>query len=189
MSSACRFCSTPLTHTFCDLGMSPLSNSYIEPGDANGDEALYPLHARVCSVCYLVQLEEFESPQNIFSDYAYFSSYSDSWLAHCKSYVEQMSSQLCLDGSSSVIEIASNDGYLLQYFVAAGIPVLGIEPAANVAEAATARGIPTLVRFFGVEKPRGNLPSRVSRPICCSATTCSPMYPTSTISSPAWRSF
>ncbi len=151
MSSTCRFCSTPLTHTFCDLGMSPLSNSYVEADELQAMEPFYPLHAYVCSECFLVQLDEFESPQEIFSDYAYFSSFSDSWLEHSKNYTQMMQSRLGLDASSQVVEIASNDGYLLQYFVDAGIPVLGVEPAANVAAAAMEKGIPTIVKFFNIE--------------------------------------
>ncbi len=150
MSSTCRFCSTPLTHTFCDLGMSPLSNSYVAADELQAMEPFYPLHAYVCSECFLVQLDEFESPQEIFSDYAYFSSFSDSWLEHSKNYAQLMQSRLGLDASSQVVEIASNDGYLLQYFVDAGIPVLGVEPAANVAAAAMEKGIPTIVKFFGI---------------------------------------
>jgi SAM-dependent methyltransferase len=151
MSSTCRFCSTPLTHTFCDLGMSPLSNSYIAADELQATEPFYPLHAYVCSECFLVQLDEFESPQEIFSDYAYFSSFSDSWLEHSKNYTLLMQSRLGLDASSQVVEIGSNDGYLLQYFVDAGIPVLGVEPAANVAAVAMDKGIPTIVKFFGIE--------------------------------------
>ena len=151
MSSTCRFCSTPLTHTFCDLGMSPLSNSYVAADELQAMEPFYPLHAYVCSECFLVQLDEFESPQEIFSDYAYFSSFSDSWLEHSKNYTQLMQSRLGLDASSQVVEIASNDSYLLQYFVDAGIPVLGVEPAANVAAAAMDKGIPTIVKFFGIE--------------------------------------
>jgi len=150
MASTCRFCSTPLTQTFCDLGTTPLSNSYIDAQDLDAPEPFYPLHAYVCSNCFLVQLDEFESPQEIFSEYAYFSSYSDSWLAHSRKYVDEMRSRLNLDASSKVVEIASNDGYLLQYFLSAGVSVLGIEPAANVAAVATDKGIPTLVKVFGV---------------------------------------
>jgi SAM-dependent methyltransferase len=134
--------------------MSPLSNSYVAPDQLGDAEPFYPLHAFVCEECFLVQLEEFESPQEIFSDYAYFSSYSDSWLAHCKAYTDQMQARLALDSSNLVIEIASNDGYLLQYFAADEIPVLGIEPAANVAAVAEEKCIPTLVKFFGVETAR-----------------------------------
>jgi SAM-dependent methyltransferase len=150
----CRFCATPLEATFADLGMSPLANSYVPPERANAMEPFYPLHAYVCSKCFLVQLGEFESPEHIFSDYAYFSSYSSSWLEHSRRYVEAMSERWGLDGDSRVVEIASNDGYLLQYFVQKGIPVLGIEPAANVAPAAEEKGVPTLVKFFGVETAR-----------------------------------
>jgi SAM-dependent methyltransferase len=131
--------------------MTPLSNSYIAADELQAEEQFYPLHAYVCGACFLVQLDEFASPQEIFSDYAYFSSFSDSWLEHCKHYTKLMQSRLGLDGSSLVVEIASNDGYLLQYFVEAGIPVLGIEPAANVAAVATDKGIPTITKFFGVE--------------------------------------
>ncbi|MDA0164716.1 class I SAM-dependent methyltransferase [Solirubrobacter ginsenosidimutans] len=152
MTLSCRFCAAPLEATFADLGMSPFANSYIAPEKANAMEPFYPLHAYVCSQCFLVQLGEFESPEHIFSDYLYFSSYSSSWLEHSKRYVDAMTERFGLDESSQVVEIASNDGYLLQYFVQRGIPVLGIEPAANVAEVAeTERGVPTLVRFFGVE--------------------------------------
>ena len=154
MSASCRFCSTPLVHTFCDLGMSPLSNSYIDANEIDIEEPFYPLHAYVCSNCYLVQLEAFESPQEIFGEYAYYSSYSDSWLAHCREYAAQMQSRLQLDSSSHVVEVASNDGYMLQYFASAGIPILGVEPAANVAAVAVKNGIPTLVKFFGVETAR-----------------------------------
>jgi SAM-dependent methyltransferase len=152
MTLTCRFCAAPLEATFADLGMSPFANSYIAPEKANAMEPFYPLHAYVCSRCFLVQLGEFESPEHIFSDYLYFSSYSSSWLEHSKRYVDAMTERFGLGESSQVVEIASNDGYLLQYFVQRGIPVLGIEPAANVAEVAeTERGVPTLVRFFGVE--------------------------------------
>jgi SAM-dependent methyltransferase len=130
--------------------MSPLSNSYVAPERANAMEPFYPLCALVCERCLLVQLEEFETPEAIFSDYAYFSSYSTSWLEHSRRYVEQMVDRWGLTASSHVVELASNDGYLLQYFVQRGIPVLGVEPAANVAEVAIANGVPTLVAFFGV---------------------------------------
>jgi SAM-dependent methyltransferase len=151
----CRFCQAPLEATFADLGMSPFANSYVPLDRANAMEPFYPLHALVCSRCFLVQLGgEYESPEQIFSDYAYFSSYSSTWLEHSKRYVEAMVERFGLDGSSRVVEIASNDGYLLQYFAERGVPVLGIEPAANVAEVAEAKGVPTLVRFFGVETAR-----------------------------------
>lgn len=149
-SAACRFCGAPLALTFADLGMSPLSNSYVKAENLNQVERSYALHAWVCEKCFLVQLEEFETPEQIFGDdYAYFSSYSDSWLAHCKAYTETMARRFGLGRESFVVEIASNDGYLLQYFVAQGVPVLGIEPAANVAAAAEKKGVPTLVKFFG----------------------------------------
>lgn len=145
----CRFCGECLTDTFVDLGMSPLCESYVHASDADAMEPFYPLHALVCRKCLLVQLREYVAPETIFSDYAYFSSYSDSWLAHARQYVEQMASRFALGPHSRVVEVASNDGYLLQYFVERGIPVLGIEPAANVAQAAQKRRVPTLVRFFG----------------------------------------
>ena len=145
----CRFCGSDLRVVFCDLGMSPLSNAYLDKEALNSAEAFYPLRAFVCSECFLVQLEEFESPAQIFSDYAYFSSYSDSWLEHARAYAESMQERLKLDAASRVIELASNDGYLLQYFSASGVPVLGVEPAANVAAVAEKKGIPTRVEFFG----------------------------------------
>lgn len=150
MAGNCRFCNTTLTYSFCDLGMSPLANSFITSENLNAMEPFYPLHAFVCENCLLVQLDEFESPEEIFSDYAYFSSYSDSWLEHSKRYTELVTQRLGLNASSQVVEIASNDGYLLQYFANRGIPVLGVEPAANVAAVAIEKGVPTLVKFFGV---------------------------------------
>ena len=147
--SRCRFCGTPLTDTFADLGMSPLSNSYVPPEHGRSMERFYPLHAYACRGCRLVQLEEFESPEHIFSDYLYFSSYSDSWLKHAARYTERMVERWSLGPQSHVVEIASNDGYLLQWFKERGIPVLGVEPAANVAEVARAKGISTEVAFFG----------------------------------------
>jgi 2-polyprenyl-3-methyl-5-hydroxy-6-metoxy-1,4-benzoquinol methylase len=147
----CRFCKAGLQHTFVDLGMSPLSNSYLKLDQLNQAEKFYPLHTYVCEQCLLVQLEEFESPDHIFSDYAYFSSYSDSWLEHAKKYTDLMIDRFSLNKSGLVIEIASNDGYLLQFFQEQNIPVLGIEPAANVAQVAESKGIPTLVKFFGVQ--------------------------------------
>ena len=145
----CRFCEAPLSHTFADLGMSPLANSYVAPEKADAMEPFYPLHALVCTKCWLVQLQMYQTGEDIFSDYAYFSSYSDSWLAHAKVYAEKMRARFKLDSSSQVVEIASNDGYLLQYFKEAGVPVLGVEPAKNVAEVAVAKGIPSVVKFFG----------------------------------------
>jgi SAM-dependent methyltransferase len=134
--------------------MSPLANSYLKPEQLNQIERYYPLHALVCEGCFLVQLQEFESPEAIFGNYAYFSSFSDSLLRHAKAYVEMAVNRFQLNSKSQVVEIASNDGYLLQYFVEKGIPVLGVEPAANVAEAAMKRGIPSLVKFFGVRTAR-----------------------------------
>ncbi len=151
MTSSCRFCGSGLEAVFTDLGMSPLANSYLSPERVNGMEPFYPLRALVCSSCFLVQLEEFETPQAIFSDYAYFSSYSSSWLEHARRYADQITDRLGLGADSHVVEIASNDGYLLQFFHERQIPVLGIEPAANVAKVALQKGIPTLVEFFGVQ--------------------------------------
>jgi 2-polyprenyl-3-methyl-5-hydroxy-6-metoxy-1,4-benzoquinol methylase len=148
--AACRFCGAPLSSSLADLGMSPPSNSYVKAQDLNRMERFYPLHAWVCEKCFLVQLEEFETPEHIFSDdYAYFSSFSDSWLEHSKAYVAMMTRRFGLGKQSFVIEIASNDGYLLQYFVQQGVPVLGIEPAANCAAAAEKKGVPSLIKFFG----------------------------------------
>ena len=150
-SRSCRFCGTPLTLTFSDLGMSPLSNAFVKPDALDRMERFYPLHAYVCDVCRLVQLEQFASPLEIFDDYAYFSSYSQSWLSHCEAYTSQMIQRFGLVAQHQVVEIASNDGYLLQYFKAAGVPVLGIEPADNVARVAQAAGVNTIVKFFGTE--------------------------------------
>jgi len=152
--AACRFCGAPLHYTFVDLGKSPLCESLLPADQLNQMEPFYPLHVWVCDQCFLVQLEEYVSPENIFTDYGYFSSYSDSWLKHAENYSRDMVKRLSLDASSLVVELASNDGYLLQYFVQMGIPSLGIEPAANVAEAAVKKGVPTLVTFFGREKAR-----------------------------------
>jgi SAM-dependent methyltransferase len=148
-SATCRFCRAPLEDVFADLGSSPLANSYIPPERLGAMEPSYPLRALVCGRCFLVQLEEFESPERIFSDYAYFSSYSKSWLEHCRIYAERMTRALGLGEHSQVVELASNDGYLLQYFREQGVPVRGVEPAANVAAVARRRGVPTLVEFFG----------------------------------------
>jgi SAM-dependent methyltransferase len=155
----CRFCKARLRYTFADLGVSPLANSYLKPQDLQQMEPFYPLHAFVCGECFLVQLEEFGTPQEIFSDYAYFSSYSGSWLEHARVYAGQAIERFALRPGSLVVEIGSNDGYLLQYFKSAGIDVLGIDPAANVARAAREKGIPTLVDFFG-GKVAGELAAR-----------------------------
>jgi C-methyltransferase C-terminal domain/Putative zinc binding domain/Methyltransferase domain len=146
----CRFCNSRLQQTLVDLGMSPLCESYLSGNQLDQREAFYPLHVRVCGKCFLAQLEAYVSPEEIFSDYAYFSSYSDSWLAHAKKYADQMTERFQLNAESLVVELASNDGYLLQYFVGKAIPVLGIEPAANIAPFAEQKGVPTLVKFFGV---------------------------------------
>jgi len=135
--------------TFVDLGMSPLCESYLSADQLNQMEPFYPLHVYICEQCFLVQLPEYVSPEKIFSDYAYFSSYSDTWLQHARTYTAMAIERFHLHGKSHVVEIASNDGYLLQYFVARGIPVLGVEPAANVAEVAIKKGVPTVVKFFG----------------------------------------
>src|SRR5882762_5900244 len=147
----CRFCGMPLTHTFVDLGMSPLCESYLTADQLNRMEPFYPLHVKVCEKCFLVQLEEYVSPEHIFTEYAYFSSYSDSWLKHSSDYVDMISKRLGLGPQSLAVELASNDGYLLQYFVKKGIPVLGVEPAVNVAKVAEKKGVPTLVKFFGCQ--------------------------------------
>ena len=151
MSHSCRLCGSSLTHTFVDLGMSPLCESYVAAENLDEPETFYPLHVRLCGSCLLVQLPAYVSGEHIFSEYAYFSSYSDSWVAHAERYAHAMISRLGLTAGSLVTEVASNDGYLLQHFAAEGIPVLGVEPAANVAEAARSRGIPTEVRFLGPE--------------------------------------
>ena len=147
----CRFCGAILKHTFINLGMSPNANTYLKPSQLSEMEPFYPLHVYVCGACFLVQLEEFESPERMFTEYAYFSSYSETWLRHASSYADLVVERFGLNGGSQVVEIGSNDGYLLQYFIMKGIPVLGVEPAANVAEVAANKGIPTVVKFFGKE--------------------------------------
>jgi SAM-dependent methyltransferase len=149
-SPVCRLCDAPLTRTFVDLGMSPLCESYVPAEKLDEAEAFYPLNVRLCDACLLVQLPAYVPGEQIFSDYAYFSSYSDSWVAHAKKYADAMVERLGLTSDSLVTEVASNDGYLLQHFAAEGIPVLGVEPAANVAKVARARGIPTEVQFLGM---------------------------------------
>ena len=151
---ACLSCGTALRHTFVDLGLSPLCESYVAEEDLGRMEAFYPLHVYVCHECFLVQLEEFVSPEHIFTEYAYFSSYAVSWVEHMRRYAEAITERLGLGRQSLVVEVASNDGYLLQHFVSKDIPVLGIEPAANVARVAVEKGIPTLVEFFGEETAR-----------------------------------
>jgi 2-polyprenyl-3-methyl-5-hydroxy-6-metoxy-1,4-benzoquinol methylase len=148
----CRFCAAPLATAFADLGMTPLSNAFLAAGDLAKMERFYPLQAWVCGKCFLVQLDQFEAPEQIFSaDYAYFSSYSESWLDHCRRYADATAARFGLGAGSLVTEVASNDGYLLQFFAAKSIPVLGIEPAANVAAAAKKKGIRTVVRFLGAD--------------------------------------
>ena len=149
MKLPCRSCAAPLEQVVIDLGASPLSNRFLAPEDLDAMEPTFPLKVYVCTQCWLAQLPAAVGPEQIFSDYAYFSSYSDSWLQHAKRYADEMIARLALDARHKVVEIASNDGYLLQFFVRRGIPVLGVEPAANVAAAAEARGVRSLVRFFG----------------------------------------
>jgi SAM-dependent methyltransferase len=149
IGASCRFCAQPLQTTFVDLGMSPPCQTHIAQHQLNDMERFYPLHAWVCQKCFLVQLEEYVAPDSIFSEYAYFSSYADSWVEHARKYTVHMRERFGLSPNSLVMEIASNDGYLLQHFVAAGVPVLGIEPAANVAKVALERGIHTEVCFHG----------------------------------------
>jgi SAM-dependent methyltransferase len=154
MTALCRLCGASLHETFVDLGMAPPCESYVNVEDANRMEAFYPLHALVCDRCFLVQLEEYVSPSDIFSEYAYFSSYSDSWLDHARRYTDMIVDRLQLGPQSTVMELASNDGYLLQYFVQKQIKAIGVDPAANVAAAAHARGVTTIVKFFGRETAR-----------------------------------
>jgi SAM-dependent methyltransferase len=147
----CRLCGGGLEHTFVDLGMSPLCESFLAPRQLDAMEPYFPLHVLVCGSCFLVQLKEYVSPEHIFREYAYFSSYSTTWVAHAKRYCETITQRLGLGPDSLVVELASNDGYLLQHFLPLGVPVLGIEPAANVAKVAIDKGIPTRVEFFGVQ--------------------------------------
>lgn len=147
----CRFCNSQLNDLFLSLGFSPLANSYLKKEQLSKTEPFYPLEVYVCRKCLLVQLQEFESRENIFGDYAYLSSYSDTWIKHAKDYVDKMTNIFNLGKDSFAIEIASNDGYLLQFFLQKGIPVLGIEPARNVAAIAQKKGIPTEAVFFGAE--------------------------------------
>jgi len=151
---ACRLCGSPLEHVFADLGMSPLANAFVPAERAAAMEPFYPLRALVCGDCLLVQLEEYETPSGIFTDYAYFSSYSSTWVEHSRRYADVVSERFGIGPEKRVVELASNDGYLLQFFHERGVPVLGVEPAANVAKVAIQKGIPTLVEFFGVETAR-----------------------------------
>ena len=168
-AAACLSCRTPLRHVFVDLGMSPLCESYLPADRLNRMEAFYPLRVYVCDRCFLVQLEEYVSPTEIFTEYAYFSSYAESWVEHMRQYAEMIAKRLRLNGDSLVVEVASNDGYLLQHFVRMGIPVLGIEPAANVAKVAVERGVPTLVKFFGVDTARELATQRRKADLICGA--------------------
>ncbi len=151
LGAKCRFCAAPLAHSFVDLGLSPLCQTHIAESQLGAAEPFYPLHALVCDRCWLVQLQAFVAPDDIFSEYAYFSSYSDSWVEHARRYADKMRANFGIGQQSLVAEIASNDGYLLQHFVAQGVPVLGIEPAANVAATAIKKGIRSEVTFFGRE--------------------------------------
>jgi SAM-dependent methyltransferase len=150
----CRFCGAPLRYTFIDLGMQPLCNGLLTSDRLNNMEPFYPLHAQVCEECFLVQLQTDVSPGELFEDYSYFSSYSDAWLEHARKYVDMIVERLNLSARHQVVEVASNDGYLLQHFVRRGIPAYGIDPAANVAEAAIRKGVPTELAFFGLVKAK-----------------------------------
>lgn len=164
----CRFCGKRLEHSFVDLGKSPLCESFLTREQLFEPEAFYPLHAFVCDGCFLVQVEEYVSGTEIFGgEYAYFSSYSDSWLAHSKAYADMITERLGLDGNSKVVEVASNDGYLLKNFVGKGIPVLGIEPADNIAAVAIEKGVPTQIRFFGVETAKALAAEGVQADLMC----------------------
>jgi C-methyltransferase C-terminal domain/Putative zinc binding domain/Methyltransferase domain len=153
-ASSCRHCESPLSLSLVDLGKSPLCQTVLTERGLGEPEVFYPLHARVCTNCWLVQIPEFVTPDGIFTEYAYFSAYSDSWVDHARRYVEMIMARLSLGPDDLVVELASNDGYLLQHFLPHSVPVLGIDPARNVAEAAIARGVPTLVEFFGLELAR-----------------------------------
>ncbi len=175
-SFVCRSCSAPLSEVLVDLGSSPLANSYLEPDKMQTGEVYYPLCVYLCHQCWLAQLPEFESSEGIFSDYAYFSSFSDSWLEHARRYVEGVSERFALGAGSRVIEIASNDGYLLQYFKERGVPCLGIEPAANVARRRSPKASKAGSNFSAASAPNG-WPPKASTPTCSWATTCSPTCP------------
>lgn len=151
VKASCRICGTHLETSFVDLGMSPLCESFLQAHELDAMEPHFPLHAQVCPECFLVQLKEYVSPEHIFREYAYFSSYSTSWVAHAKTYCEMITKRLGLGAHSLAVELASNDGYLLQHFLPLGVPVLGVEPALNVAGVAIEKGIPTLTEFFGVK--------------------------------------
>ncbi len=148
---SCRFCGAAVDLTVVDLGMSPLCQTIVRPDQLEQMEPFYPLHVRACERCWLVQLPQLVQPQELFTEYAYFSAYSSSWVEHARRYVDMIMRRLGLGSDSLVVEVASNDGYLLQHFLAHGVPVLGIDPAENVVEAAIARGVPSLSEFFGRE--------------------------------------
>lgn len=150
----CRFCGHELKHTFADLGLSPLANEYLREADLGRGQIFYPLKVHVCEHCFLTQAALYQQPENIFGEYQYFSSYSASWLAHCKAYVDMIVPRLKLTGGSQVLEVACNDGYLLQYFQPHGISARGVEPAENVAVEARRKGIDVRCCFFGAETAR-----------------------------------
>jgi Putative zinc binding domain len=166
-SIRCRHCGTPLQHTLINLGMSPLCESFLTESELDAPETYYPLHVRVCHVCWLVQLPEFVSPAHIFTEYAYFSSYSTTWVAHAQRYCEMIKSRLQLAPKSSVVELGSNDGYLLQHFVALGLQVLGVEPAANVAESAPDSSLEPEGRDRAADAPRQRMGWQVHRSHPC----------------------
>jgi SAM-dependent methyltransferase len=167
--AVCLFCAAPLRHTVVDLGMSPLCERYLTAEQLNQMEPFYPLQAYVCEQCFLVQVQEYVSPEAIFTEYAYFSSYSDSWLAHAKAYVEMITVRLGLDSAHQVVELGSNDGYLLQYFLARGIRALGVEPAKNVARVAIAKGVPTVTELFGRPAARELVAKGLQADLLCGA--------------------
>jgi hypothetical protein len=174
----CRHCGAPLTHTFLDLGFAPPSNAYLTEADLSKPEKYYPLKIKVCDQCWLVQTEDYAQADELFSpEYAYFSSTSSGWLAHAKQYAQKMTHALGLNAQSLVIEVASNDGYLLKNFVAAGIPCLGIEPTNSTAAAAEQLGIPVLREFFG-EALGQQLAAKANKQTSLRVTTCTPMCPT-----------
>ncbi len=164
----CRFCDTPLKHSVVDLGKSPLCETFLTHEQLFDPEPFYPLHAFVCDKCFLVQVEEYVSGEEIFGgEYAYFSSFSDSWLAHAKKFADEVTERLELDENSQVVELASNDGYLLKNFIEKGIPVLGVEPADNVAAVAAGKGVPTVCKFFGVKTAKELVADGIQADLMC----------------------
>ena len=179
----CRFCGAVATLPFVDLVNAPPSNSYLTAAQLDEPESYFPLKVFVCEQCWLVQVDEYRKSDEIFdAHYAYFSSFSPSWLRHSRDYVQAMTARLGLGGTSFVVEVASNDGYLLQYFNEGGIPCLGVEPTAGTAAAARAKGVETVEAFFGTATARRLVAASGARPTSCSATTSSPTCPTSTTS-------